>query len=154
MLFAFAGLDAVDDVDFFRDVVDLPGAHAEEEVTGSGAVCPADISRPEGEAAVTRKDVDLAEGVQHLIPVLGLGGGPVHVADDGCRGVDVERGGVFPMFVGDRTEQALPFLGVVTEENVSDRVGEVVDLRDGQSNGQGGEVDVQAQAGPERLGVF
>ena len=54
----------------------------------------------------------------------------------------------------DGKKWALPFLGVVTEENVSDRVGEVVDLRDGQSNGQGGEVDVQAQAGPERLGVF
>ena len=106
MLFAFAGLDAVDDVDFFVDVVDLPGAHAKEEVAGSGAVCPADISRPEGEAAVTRKDVDLAEGVQHLIPVLGFGRGPVDIPSDRCGGIDVDCGGVFPMFT---TPDVAPF---------------------------------------------
>ena len=49
---------------------------------------------------------------------------------------------------------ALPFLGVVPEENCSDLVGDVVDVVDGERNGKTGEVHVEAEAGPERACVL
>ena len=50
--------------------------------------------------------------------------------------------------------RALPFLGVEAEEKRADRVREVVDLRDRERDGHSGQVDVEAQPGPQRAGAF